>query len=305
MDALRDREPQLVARLRAHSLDGEQAHDLAYEQWIPLGLLVQRGDQLRSNDLGGHEIDVLGDLRLGEPAERAAPRDPLAGYVGEQLGQRRPGRRVDVPVGRHDQEAHRAERAGDEPQRQQRRLVGGMQIVEHEHERTVDRGVAQEDRDRVEEAEAGALRLERRGRRKIGEALAQLGDYLRKIRRASGELSGERVVVGLLHAGPQRLRPGPIGRRAARLPAAADDDPGAAGVRLRCERLREPALADARLAGQEQQAATAGKGTVQAVEELRELGAASDERAGQPRAGSFESPQRRKVRDQPVGGHLV
>ena len=66
-DALRDGDPS--SRARPQPLDREQAHRLADEERIPLGLLVQRLRELRRSELRGGQLDVLGDFLLAQPVE--------------------------------------------------------------------------------------------------------------------------------------------------------------------------------------------------------------------------------------------
>ena len=112
----------------------------------------------------------------------------------------------------------------DVPQEEQRRLVGGVQVVQHERgaARTRD---ARRSRagDRLEQPEAGALRLQGRGLRKVGEPVAQLGEDLRQRRPAVATLGAQRVVVEAARVRAQRLDPGPVGGRPAGLPAAPDE----------------------------------------------------------------------------------
>ena len=68
-DALRDREPNRGRRLGPDALDGEQPHDLADEERIAFGLVVQRRDELGRGELRRRELDVLCDLALAEPAQ--------------------------------------------------------------------------------------------------------------------------------------------------------------------------------------------------------------------------------------------
>ena len=122
----------------------------------------------------------------------------------------------------------------------------------------------------VEQAEARSLRPGRGWLRQVWEALAQLGDDLREIRGAGSELRAQRGGIALAHVGAQRLHPGPVGGGTARLPAAADQDPRAAGSRLCDQLLGEAALADARLADEQEQAPAAGEGIIETGRRARQ-----------------------------------
>jgi hypothetical protein len=145
--------------LRLATFDREQPHDLAHEQRVALRLGVQRRNELRRRDRPRRAHDVVGDVALAQPSERDAPRTGLPRDGGDQLGQRGAGDRVDVPVGTDDQRVHRAQLARHEPQQQQRRRIGRVQVVQDEHERPALGGPAQELGGRVEHAEARSLRL--------------------------------------------------------------------------------------------------------------------------------------------------
>ena len=154
-----------------------------------------------------------------------------------------------------------------------------MQVVEDEHERLGVGDVAEEGRGRVEEPEAGALRVERHGRAHVREELAELGEHLRDVGGAASEplAHGRRILAA--HVRPDRLRPRPVGRRTAGLPGAAEEGRRASLPRPLRELVREPALADARLAAEQDEAAAPGERRLERLLEDAELALAADERA--------------------------
>jgi hypothetical protein len=154
-----------------------------------------------------------------------------------------------------------------------------VQVVEHKHEGSRLRGAPKKRAHRLEESEAVALRPQPRGLGKIGEQLAQLGKKLGEIRRPGTQLGPERVRLGLTNIGAQPLNPGPIGGGAPRLPAPADHDARAARPRMPDQLVGEPALADAGLAGQENESSTACEHVLQRSDELGQLTLASHEDA--------------------------
>ena len=104
----------------------------------------------------------------------------------------------------------------------------------------------------VEEAKARALRLAGGGCGRSGKELAKLGKELGEVRRPGAELGSQPIGLGVADVGTQRLNPGPVGGRAAGLPATADEDtcPASAGI---CDQLvGKSALADAGLSGEEE-----------------------------------------------------
>jgi len=138
-DALGDGEPDLGRGPGLDALDGQQTQDLADEERVALGLVVQQRDQLRRGDLRRGQLDVRGDLALAQPAEREATGHRLACDVGQHRGQRLRGQRVDVAVGAEHEHPGRAELAGEEPQEQQRRRVCRMEVVQDEQDASISR----------------------------------------------------------------------------------------------------------------------------------------------------------------------
>jgi hypothetical protein len=170
-DVLRDGKPNLGAGGRRDPLEGEEAHDLADEERIPLGLLVQRRDELGRGDLRRCRLDVGRHVFLAQPAGRKASGHRLPSDLGQHRGQRLSGNRTDVTVGTEDQDARRAERAGNELKKQERGRVGGVQVVEDEHERPLRGGLPEKTGGGVEETKARRLRLGRDRRRQAGQQL--------------------------------------------------------------------------------------------------------------------------------------
>ena len=76
-------------------------------------------------------------LALAEPAERRRRRATGSrGDLGQHRGQRAsPGDRVDVAEGAEHEQPGRAELAREELQEEQRRRIGGVKVVEDEHDR--------------------------------------------------------------------------------------------------------------------------------------------------------------------------
>ena len=155
-----------------------------------------------------------------------------------------------------------------------------MQVVEDQHERLRGRDALDERGEGVEQPEAGALGVGTGGRREIVEDLAQLRQQLGEVGGARAQLPAQRGGIGRADVRAQRLHPRPVRGRAAGLPAAADEDQRAARAGTRGELLGEPALADPRLADEQEQPPVAGLGVVEAGGQLRELAVAPDEGAG-------------------------
>ena len=84
-------------------------------------------------------------------------------------------------------------------QQQERRLIGPVEVVEHENQRPRVAGVAQEGRDAVEEAKARLLRWQHRASPEIGEAIADLRDHLSDVGRTGAHGRHQRRGVVLLY----------------------------------------------------------------------------------------------------------
>ena len=83
---------------------------------------------------GRRELDVAADVLLAQPGEGQVRRLRLADELREGSDQGIPQHRVDVAVGADDEQPGVVDRSGDELEQEQRRLVRGVHVVEHEHE---------------------------------------------------------------------------------------------------------------------------------------------------------------------------
>jgi hypothetical protein len=205
----------------------------------------------------------------------------------ERRGERVAQRRIDVAVRTYHEQARITDLACHESQEQQRRLVRGVQIVEHQDNRACVAGAPQEFAGGVEQPEARARLLRGRGLRQSREQLAQLGQELSQIHSTGAELRCQHVAVGRANVAPQRLHPRPVRGSASRLPASPDQNPGTARPRLAEHLLGQPGLADPRLAGQENQAPATGERVVECAGQRGELALATDEHARRVRRAAL------------------
>ena len=80
---------------------------------------------------------------------------------------------LDVPVHADDEKTRWFELPGDEVEQRERSGIGGVQILEHEHERLALSGAPQERGDRVQKTETGLPRVRKPPRRlDVAEQLA-------------------------------------------------------------------------------------------------------------------------------------
>src|SRR5262249_46212653 len=159
-------------------------------------------------------------------------------------------------VGTDQQNARVLAVAGDELQQQKRWMVGIVEIVDYDHQRSDARHVLEKRCHRLEQLEARLLRISRlrsgmsRSRSVCG---TQLGKQLRDIRNDLGRrLRAENRCtlfgVGVAKARAKDLDPRPIGGCAATLPAPTPSHAYALRDSRTSELIREPGLADSRLA---------------------------------------------------------
>ena len=180
------------------------------------------------------------------PAREPAQADPLgaavAPQVGEDAGERRPAADLGVAIGAEDQHGRRARAAQHEAEQEERRPVGPVQVVEHQHERAV-LGQAREHVVDGGEQPVTCARIVRGRAARLAEEAVELA------RARAGERPGRLRADVAQHLGEG------LERRQRVLRAAAEQDGRAAVQRLPGEAQREARLADARLARQEHEAA--------------------------------------------------
>jgi hypothetical protein len=104
-------------------------------------------------------LDHRGDLVLVQPTEPDVTRNWLPAGLRDRLVQRLPPR-LGVPMGADDHQVGVVERACEESQEEQRRLVGRMEVVEDQHDRLSLARRPQERGGRVEETEPRPLGIE-------------------------------------------------------------------------------------------------------------------------------------------------
>ena len=197
------------------ALLGHQVHDFREEERVALGLLVDAGDELASRLAPGRRREVGAHLRFLEAVENHTLESALAIELGERLGERMGARQLGVAVGADDEQAHVRELAREVLEKQQRRLVRPVDVVEHDHQRRALGGGAQEAGVGVEEPEL------RRTRRRQPAALRLLSEDARQLREQANQLTaralqhlGERGDVVSAPPRPPDLHPWPVGRRA-------------------------------------------------------------------------------------------
>ena len=142
-------------------------------------------------------------------------------------------------------------------QKQQRRLVSPVQVVENQHYGFFLRRAPQEFPDAVEEPQTLCLRLEMRRLFDIRQASAHFRYERRHFRSAGPHLPAQLVVRPRAHVSPQRLDERPVRHRRLALVRATAEHAGAAQLCVDRELFDQPCLADTRLAGDHDERALA------------------------------------------------
>ena len=180
-------------------------------------------------------MDALGSLRiavakLDQPAHvaRIKPRqrDPLAD--AEQLAELLfdPRRPVDLglAVSGDRQHPHVCDLAREEQQRQQRQLIRGVHVVQHDDQRLPVGAPAQEAREGVEQHEPRLLGVELELVAQLRQRVAELGHHLREPGRSDAQIDPQLVGVAASDQRPDDRDPRPHGRGAAAVPAPSPGD---------------------------------------------------------------------------------
>ena len=209
------------------------------------------------------ELTSVATSRGPEPTQ--ADVQPVADQVGQGDGQGVRRIEVGVPVGADDRQPARAGVPGQELQQPDRALVGPVQVVQDEHQRSRGGGGGQSVGDRIEQLEAGI-------RPGLG--------------RPRPVEPGDRVGHGLLVVladGANHLPPRPVRRRPVTLPAGGPHRPRRDPRRQLGD---EAGLADPRLAGDQDEHALAEFGRIRRRTSARRAGSPDRRTAGARRVAT-------------------
>jgi hypothetical protein len=230
--------------------------------------------------------------RADAVAVQAFERQPRrgAGEAAKRSGELVARVRLDVAVGGDRQQRHVGQRARNELEREQRRGVGPVQVVEHDDLRSALGDRSEQARERVEEPEARLVGVQRGRRRGHGQRLGQLRQQAHEPGRAVSEQRAQARDVLVASDRADDLHPRPVGGRAAAVPARSPGPAGAAGGGAFDERPRERRLADPRLARQHDEAPAAREGRLQRSVELRQLVLSTHQARSAPVAHPVSTP---------------
>ena len=268
--ARRRREP--VALLQASP---SLSHDLVEEEGVALGLAMQSAGDGGRDGVSRDRLDEPRDLGGGEAAQHQLA--PPPSNARQRLGDRRIAARFGLAIGPHDDHRCVGELVGQEVEEQQRRLIGAVEILEHEQHGRRFRDPPEKGGRVLEEVKARRLGLAGRGCRLFVQMPAQL-------RHQSAERANPRLHLGRdpgstaqARVRPEDLEPGPVRRPPLGLAAAAPQRTHAVPCRLAGELAGQPGLPDPGLASYEEERPTVRAKAGEAAQELLELPLASDE----------------------------
>ena len=267
------------------SLGGQQAHDLPDKQRVTLGPLIDGGGLRLGGRHPREHLDQASHLVAAQPTK--AEQLALADQLPHRLADPRLAIGPRVAVGPHHQQPGAAESPRQELQQQQGGLIGGMQIIQDQHQRLHRRRPPEEAGDRLEQVEARRLGLLRgnQGNRSPPKAFGKAGDQLGDLDRSGPQPGRQDLLVTVFDQGAEQLCPRPERRCAPCLPAATPQHPDPPLGRESCQVLGQPGLADPGLPGDQEQPPPATDRVLQAGNQLRRFPVPAHKDPRSPAAG--------------------
>jgi hypothetical protein len=153
-----------------------------------------------------------------------------------------------------------------------------VDVVEDQDERPTHARASDEVRDGFEQREASALELDPGSLRRAANPRVEFGNQTDDLIGTVPDVALELIGFARPDVAPEDLDPRPVRGRPTALPAPAPQDVGTGLGRVRAQPVGEARLADARLTGDEEQAARSVQGLGESRAQLRELALAIDER---------------------------
>ena len=268
-------EPRRGRPDRNRSLVDQLAPELGDQEGVAAGEVADDAGELLRRLGSGGQADELRELGVREAAEPDPDHAFRPVHVHERLGELGGDVRLGVPERRHDQHARRGARPDEVADEEERRRVGPVEVLEHEQHGRLVRDRDQQLRHGRVESQPLRVRVRRAPARGAGRG--EVGDEPREV----GPRGAEPVEDGRPHAAAAgELHEGRGERRVRgsddRVAVAVQDDRALVGE-LSGELADEPALARARLAGDERRPPSFTDGARQEGPQLRELALAARE----------------------------
>ncbi len=239
-------------------------------------------------------VDELPDLALAQAPERDVLGDAVVAEVGDDSSQRMVADHLARAIRAEHAERRRIDLAGEVAEQCQRGAIGPVEVVQHEEQRCALGDAAEQGVDRLEHEVALGVGLGPDRLGEVGEPHADVGDQAGEERAAAHEVGADLGGISV----PQVLLDG-LDERLVRddvlLVAATEQDGRAVVVDVACELCGEPALADARVAADQHEAALRGvDGARPGRSERLELVGAADEPGDTRRERDREREARRR-----------
>ena len=249
----------------------QQTHHLANEERIAFCLAVDSDDDVAWREDSRRQLNETSHIWFGEPAHVEAARHALAPELRDGRSERVTRADLDLPMRADKHDARLRELSSNELKQEQRRRVGGVEVVENDQERLRRPCRTEEGGRRIEKPKPRVLRIVRRRCQHVSQQLTYLGHDLRELRGARPELSTQVLWDLDADVRPQCLHPRPIGGRPTRFPAPAPQDTDALLLGSSGQLIRQPALADPGLASDEEEPAAPLHRVVEPGDQLAEL----------------------------------
>src|SRR5262249_52969839 len=285
----------------------EAAHDLPEEERIATRGPVHRRYQRARRDGAAVCLHEARHVVLLETAQGQVAARP--GETAEETAERGGAAHLPVPVRAQDEDRCLLQLAGEVLQQEQRRLVRGVEIVQHHGQGSLRRQGADDGLHGVEQQEPRLVwTVERRALDGLSlvvrRLLCHLGNELSEVREGVSGVPPEPLAVAAAQRRAQHLDPGPVRRRTAALPAPPPEHGEAARGGVRGRLLGKAGLADPRLPADEVEGAAPRPGGVECAAQLGELPLATDERR-MPHPARDPGHRGRARRDCPLHGWLL
>ena len=219
------------------------------EQWVALGRGLDAEKLDRCQRRFGHPRDDSFHIVVGETVENDALRAAAPEQARHHGGERPSGVQLRVPASAEHHDAASDHALGEIAQQHHGRLVGPLQVVEHDEQRLVALDPGQQGVDGLEQLLPDLVRgnlmgcahaanlLTKQGRQRRQKRAMTAHGFVQDFRRRVRDGTGEHVAEG------------PVRRAVFEAPPGQHEP--TLGGRLGCHLRREPRRADARSAGQE------------------------------------------------------
>jgi hypothetical protein len=252
-----------------------RVEDLLDEERVALGALMDLVHEPRGRRLAQDGLELTRDLRAAEALELDALHRPDALPSGDERAQRMAAVQLVGAEADDHEHAVRVERAHEQGHEVERRAIGPVEVLDHEHERALGGEPLDHADDQLEQTGRAAVAQRRRAGRAVG---VEVGQHLRQLGAGRPDEGIELLGGRIAHERAERVRERAERQAlAAHLDATAREHPGARRARALGRLLDEPRLAHAGLAAEEDDCGIARDGGIEGRRQRSQLGVAAHE----------------------------